>query len=417
MQEAMAGDVVMLGIERMRVLAVAHMRRAGHHCGDHERAGVLPRVRRDRERARPPRVVVRDVDGSGAGCGCVGASGCGAAPSPEAGHVRTEPSDALDRQYAWRSRLHRMTSDVHRDWGLGPSDGSRLLRCRLMTVDERLTRLAALPAVQKVASGAPIVTSIMVAGIEVAAVARMDEPALRRAWRDRHRGGPTPRCWSARRRKEGTPSRCWALSMALVLSGRSTATPSSGCSLGPQALLDWKLCGSSQLNSTGLIKPGSPGLTARELLTDYTLRKRLREDVTRWSALAAAADPIPPSAEWRATATALGYEVEQLPRRGWLWRHAGRPVAVVHPKADQNEFARLDDQGRPPEGLLLNHCAHENAPFGLLASGSRLRLFRFDPGTGAAAARYIDLDVQVLRAEDRPYLGLCARVPRGWRLR
>ncbi len=80
----------------------------------------------------------------------------------------------------------------------------------------------------------------------------------------------------------------------------------------------------------------------------------------------------------------------------------------MHPKPDPSDFARLDADGRPPEGLLLNDCAHEGAAYGLLTSGTRLRLFDADPVHGAAATQWLDLDVSALRTEDRPLLGLLA---------
>jgi hypothetical protein len=70
--------------------------------------------------------------------------------------------------------------------------------------------------------------------------------------------------------------------------------------------------------------------------------------------------------------------------------------------------SRLDDEGRPPEGALLNDCASDGAPFGLLAAGSRLRLFEASPALGSAAARYLDLDTAALQADDRPFLALLA---------
>jgi hypothetical protein len=66
----------------------------------------------------------------------------------------------------------------------------------------------------------------------------------------------------------------------------------------------------------------------------------------------------------------------------------------------------LDQEGRPPEGVLINDCLNEGVAFGLLTSGSRLRLFAADPAIGAAVAQYLDLDASVLQVDDRAFLGL-----------
>ncbi len=70
------------------------------------------------------------------------------------------------------------------------------------------------------------------------------------------------------------------------------------------------------------------------------------------------------------------------------------------------EFSRLSEEGRPPEGLLLNDCAADGAPFGILAAGTRLRLFEADPHAGSAASRYIDLDTSALQPDDFAFLAL-----------
>jgi hypothetical protein len=103
--------------------------------------------------------------------------------------------------------------------------------------------------------------------------------------------------------------------------------------------------------------------------------------------------------------TALGYQIERRPQRGYLLRLASRPVAVVHPMKDAAAFSKLDDDGRPPEGALLADCDAEGAKYGILAAGLRLRLFDFAT-PGAATARYIDLDPAVMRPSDRPFIAL-----------
>ncbi|HEY8767921.1 MAG TPA: hypothetical protein VIP09_11770 [Dehalococcoidia bacterium] len=154
-----------------------------------------------------------------------------------------------------------------------------------------------------------------------------------------------------------------------------------------------------------LDQAGIPGLRLRDLLTMHTLDGRLRNDPTRWGAAEATVKAVPQGADWRSLLVALGYQIDRRPLRGHVIRSGGRPVAVVHPKAEPSEFAKLDPDGRPPEGALLNDCVAEGVGYGLMASGGRVRLFDF---TGAAGitSRYIDLDALVMRREDRPFLAL-----------
>jgi hypothetical protein len=53
-------------------------------------------------------------------------------------------------------------------------------------------------------------------------------------------------------------------------------------------------------------------------------------------------------------------------------------------------FAKLDAEGRPPEGILLEGCRRTSTDYGLLASGTRLRLFEAAPESGSAIARYLE---------------------------
>ena len=98
---------------------------------------------------------------------------------------------------------------------------------------------------------------------------------------------------------------------------------------------------------------------------------------------------------WRDALTAAGYQLDAL-QRGYVARHGDAPVVVVHPVADVSAFAKLDAEGRPPEGLLLEACKRTNAPYGILAAGTRLRLFDAAPESGSAVARYLEVDTDAL---------------------
>jgi len=151
-----------------------------------------------------------------------------------------------------------------------------------------------------------------------------------------------------------------------------------------------------------LDRRGVAGLVVNGLGTEHLYGVRLR-DSQRWSRLGELARGA--GGQWRELLTGLGYAFDRL-GRGYLARHEGRPVCVVLPLAEPAAFAKLDPEGRPPEGLLLNACAQERARYGILASGGRLRLFDAQPVSGSAVARYLELDATTLPEEDRPLLGL-----------
>ncbi len=275
-----------------------------------------------------------------------------------------------------------------------------------MTSEELLATLAAAPGARRVPVESPLNAALLVAGIEVASTPPAAERSLRKVWRERRGGGATP----------------------LLLVANDTARPGSLAVLGTvdaagplrsidaAALTDvlMRLAGRPRLEAVRelaaeldrLDQAGIPGLKLRDLLTLHTLDVRLRNDAARWGQAAEATKGIAKSADWRAALSALGYEVERRARRGFLARYQDRPIAVVHPMREAAEFSRLNEDGRPPEGLLLNDCASDGAPFGMLAAGTRLRLFEADPHAGSAASRYVDLDAAALQADDFPFLAL-----------
>src|SRR2546429_8553105 len=77
---------------------------------------------------------------------------------------------------------HSLASARVRPWRVG-----------LVTAAELLEALRAIPGVKALAAGRNgIAESRMVAGIEVARMDSADDKLLRKAWRDRTKGGPTP---------------------------------------------------------------------------------------------------------------------------------------------------------------------------------------------------------------------------------
>lgn len=275
-----------------------------------------------------------------------------------------------------------------------------------MNAVELLTSLASVQGAREVRAGAPLGTVALVAGIEVGVSSSSSERTMRRAWKDRHGGGATPLLVVAD--DPGRAGCVLALGLveatAVIRSVEARALSKAFERIGTLSRLEAVRELTAELER--LDRAGIPGVKVRGLLTLHTLDVRLRGDRRRWLELETASKAVPGEADWRAALTGLGFELERRQQRGYLARWQGRPIAVVHPKADPTEFARWDEENRPPEGVLLNDCLSDGAPFGLLASGGRLRLFEVDPSLGSAAGRYLDLDSGALQEDDRPFLGL-----------
>ena len=146
------------------------------------------------------------------------------------------------------------------------------------------------------------------------------------------------------------------------------------------------------------------GFDVNGLLTRHTLKHRLRRDPSRWDKATELTRSLLSTDTWRHVFYKLGYTVEQLPQRGHLARAGGGPVAVIHPKRTASELGHTDHQGRPPEGLLLEDCEAQGAPFGVLAHGGRFRLF--DARSESPASEWLEFDLRLLGADLRPYLAL-----------
>ena len=151
----------------------------------------------------------------------------------------------------------------------------------------------------------------------------------------------------------------------------------------------------------------TPGLAVRGLLTSHTLTERFlrlprwrvaREEATR------AVGHLAADADWPTLLRALGWNLAPLPDRGWIAQDGAKPVAAILPFAPATDFAKLDRQGRPPEGRLLALCEQHGVRYGFLASGERLRLF--DAQSPAAASAWLELDAAALGPGERPLLGV-----------
>ncbi|MEX2375862.1 MAG: hypothetical protein WD942_09820 [Dehalococcoidia bacterium] len=153
-----------------------------------------------------------------------------------------------------------------------------------------------------------------------------------------------------------------------------------------------------------LDQAGIAGVRLKGLLTVHTLDVRLRGDEARWGDAEHAVRSITTPGDWRSILTSLGYSIDRRPHRGWLARYGGRPVAVIHPKADPSEFARLGPDGRPAEGVLVTDCHAEGARYGIMAHEGRFRLF--DAESPTSTASWLDVDAALLSSENLPFMAL-----------
>ena len=152
-----------------------------------------------------------------------------------------------------------------------------------------------------------------------------------------------------------------------------------------------------------------PGLRVKDLLTPHFVRTRLRAPANAQRLSTAVSDAgLDRGSTWRPLFRALGYAVEQLPRRGYLLRAHDAPVAVVHAYNDAAHFSRLTDNGELPEGLVLAECGKQGARWGVLAADGRCRVFQRQPPVGPATGQYVEIDLHELAREHRLYVGLLA---------
>ena len=248
--------------------------------------------------------------------------------------------------------------------------------------------------------------SIVVGGVELAIVGQAHERNLRARWRERVGSTGTPYLLIVDRPDVEGSVAVLGLSNAdapirLVGAEALAGVMESAAQLDPLEAARFVAGEIDRLDQTGIA-----GVKLKGLLTVHTLDVRLREDSTRWGAAAASVGSLTSTDDWRTILTQLGYVVERREQRGWLARYDGRPMAVIHPKADPGGFARLDADGRPPEGLLVGDCRADGAPYGMLVHRGRFRLL--DAGSAASTAEWLEIDADLLATDDHPFLALLA---------
>lgn len=274
-----------------------------------------------------------------------------------------------------------------------------------MNVGEFFDRLASLAGAKDAGATDGIAASRLVNGVEYARAATPDERKMRATWKRRRGGGAVPLLLvtddpeeDGRLRVLGPegdgPVRRIRAETLLELVARTVAMK--------------KLEAIRQVAQEveRLDIEGVAGLAVRGLGTEHLYGTRLPAS-PRWAALQTLTEGVPTTG-WRETLQALGYSIEDLPRRGYLATAGGKPVVVVHPRKSGDQFARLDESGRLPEGALVADCMAHGAPYGMLAAGTRMRLLRAGRDDAGTVTRYLELDPAALEPDTLPLTGLLA---------
>ena len=153
-----------------------------------------------------------------------------------------------------------------------------------------------------------------------------------------------------------------------------------------------------------VVRLAGRGKVVHGLLTHHTLEARFQNNPERWQVAHETTRDLAIIGHWQTLLDGMGYRIDMLPQRGHLLRFNDQPVAMVHPWATPEYFVRVDDMGRPAEGLLALDCRRHGVRYGIMVSRDRYRLFDCDPS--ATTGEWLDLDADLLGEENRPYLAL-----------
>ena len=273
-----------------------------------------------------------------------------------------------------------------------------------MNASEVLDGLAALPGARESgADGNGIVASRLLNGIEYARASAVEEPKLRSSWKRRQGGGATPLVLVA----DDPEQQGFVRVLGPQRDGPMRRVRSESLLGLVERTLSVKRLQAVRLLAEELDRLDTEriaGLKVRGLGTEHLYGSRL-PDSRWWSELRETVEGAS-RAGWRELLNDLGYTIEPLKPAGYLAKAGGHPAIVVHPHANAFLFARLDDQGRLPEGALIAACRQHGAAYGLLAAGTRLRLLAAGLDEAGATTRYLELDAAALEPDMRPLLGL-----------
>lgn len=257
---------------------------------------------------------------------------------------------------------------------------------RLVNAEELLSRLVARGVARDVQPGADIRRAVRFKHIEAAAAAEPAERHMRARWRARVRNSDISYLLIA----DGTENSGSVLALGLRTADepiRSVDCTSLAAVIEEAAAFD----GLNAVRHIGgeVVRLADGGMVVHGLLTRHTLESRLLGETGFQVFAAQTLEGLRVEGDWRTVLNGLGYQIERLEPRGYLARFDGRPAAVVHPKADPRDFMRLDEAGRPAEGVLAADCRARGARYGILVCQHRYRPFDCDPS--ASAAEWLDL--------------------------
>ena len=243
--------------------------------------------------------------------------------------------------------------------------------------------------------------AVAIGAIEVAESQRSSDTFMRARWKERVRGSATPYLLIA-----NDPQRRNRIRVLGPSHGNRPIQSVSAELLSDSLQRAAKLPAFDAIRriADDLTRIGGDGLTVNGLLTRHTLEYRFKGDPARWESATEDVRAVKPTDSWQHVLRQLGYAVQQLPKRGHLARHQSRPVALIHPKGKARDLARVDSQGRPPEGLLLSDCEAHGAQFGILVQGSRFRMF--DAQSASPASEWLEMDIRLLGKDRLPFLAL-----------
>ena len=287
-------------------------------------------------------------------------------------------------------------------WGASAREAVRV-GFRLVNADEVLNRLLSRGVAREVQPGSGAARAVRFKHIEVATAMDPKERSMRARWRE-HVGNSAISYLLIADDSDADRS-------VLALGPTKPTEPvySLDCS-GLAAVIEEaaSMNGLSAVRyiAEEVVRLAGRGMIVHGLLTRHTLESRLLGDPGFRMFAAETLDGVHVKDGWRTLLDGLGYQIERLEPRGYLARFEGRPVAIVHPKADPRVFMRLDDIGRSAEGALVADCRARGARYGILACRNRYRLFDCD--TSASTAPWLDLDGDWLDEARRPYLALLA---------
>jgi len=286
-----------------------------------------------------------------------------------------------------------------------PSNASVVRAVRVgfkpVNADELLNRLVSREVAREVQPGSGASRAVRFKHIEVATATDARERSMRARWRERVGNSDVSYLLIADDSDEDGsvlalgPSRATEPIRSLDCSGLAAVIEEAAPMDGLHAV---------RHVAGEIVRLAGRGMVVHGLLTRHTLESRLLGDPGYQVFAGETLNGLLVEGDWRTVLDGLGYEIARLEPRGYLARYEGRPVVVVHPKADARDFVRLDEAGRPAEGVLAADCRARGARYGLLVCHNRYRLFDCDPS--ASTAEWLDLDAGLLGEARRPYMAL-----------